>query len=87
LRREVRVEIGVKDEPVERGRAVTDGGIREAIETLARRRARTVGLAVGDGVMSGDGEGDGDGWGVGVTATAWSVKLAQGFGRTLAHRW
>jgi hypothetical protein len=46
--------------------------------------AVSVGLAVGDGVRSGDGEGDG--CGVGVTATAWRVKLAQGFGGTLAHR-
>ena len=44
-----------------------------------------LGVAVGDGEVSGDA--DGDGCGVGVTATACSVKLAQGFGGTLAHRW
>jgi hypothetical protein len=44
-----------------------------------------VGLAVGDGEVSGDGEGDA--CGVGVVASAWSVKLAQGFGWTLAQRW
>ena len=46
--------------------------------------AVSVGLAVGDGLVSGDGVGDG--CGVGVTATACSVKLAHGFGGTLAHR-
>lgn len=46
-----------------------------------------VGLAVGDGEVSGDGDADGDGSGVGVVASAWSVKVAQGFGGTLAHRW
>jgi hypothetical protein len=49
--------------------------------------AVSVGLGVGDGLVSGDADGDGDGWGVGVTATACRVKLAQGFGGTLAHRW
>ncbi len=42
------------------------------------------GLAVGEGLTSG--EADGEAWGVGVAVTACSVKLAQGFGGTLAHR-
>ena len=46
-----------------------------------------LGLELGDGLVSGDGESDGDGWGEGEAASAWRVKLAHGFGRTLAHRW
>jgi hypothetical protein len=44
-----------------------------------------VGVAVGDGEVSGDG--DSDGCGVGLVASGCRVKLAQGFGWTLAHRW
>ena len=45
-------------------------------------------LGVGDGDSDGvgDGEGDGDAAGVGVGGP-WRVKLAQGFGGTLAQRW
>src|SRR5258706_11288128 len=45
-------------------------------------------LGVGDGDSDGvgDGEGEGDTAGVGVGGP-WRVKLAQGFGGTLAHRW
>jgi hypothetical protein len=51
--------------------------------------AVSVGPAVAEGVGDSDGDGDsdgeGDGEGVGVAAS--SVKLAQGNGATLAHRW
>ncbi len=45
-------------------------------------------LGVGDGDSDavGEGEGEGDAAGVGVGGP-WRVKLAHGFGGTLAHRW
>ena len=45
-------------------------------------------LGVGDGDSDGVGEGDGEGEAAGVGVGEPSrVKLAQGFGGTLAHRW
>jgi hypothetical protein len=41
----------------------------------------SVGLGDGDGDVSGDGEVEGDG----DAAAAWRLKVAQGFGATLAH--
>jgi hypothetical protein len=45
-----------------------------------------VGLVLGDGDGDVSGDGDGDSCGVGVDASGCRVKLAHGFGWTLAHR-
>jgi hypothetical protein len=74
---------------------ITNGGFNITSRPLGVAASRVgvavsaLGLALGDGLVSGDGDGesDGDGCGVGVTATPCRVKLAHGFGRTLAHRW
>ena len=67
---------------------ITNGGFNIASKPLAvvatgvGLGASAVGLAVGDAVVSGDGDGDAPGVGAG----ACRVKLAQGFGGTLAQR-
>jgi hypothetical protein len=43
------------------------------------------GVATVSGLLDGDGSGDGEATGDGVVAAACRVKLAQGFGATLAH--
>jgi hypothetical protein len=43
------------------------------------------GVATSDGVLDGDGSGEGEASGDGVVATPCKVKVAQGFGATLAH--
>jgi hypothetical protein len=59
-----------------------------AVSTSGDALGLEVGDAEGDGEPAGDGasEGDGEAAGVGVGDPC-SVKLAQGFGCTLAHRW
>ncbi len=68
---------------------ITNGGLvmRSKVLSLAAPGVglgESVGLAVGDGEVSGDA--DGDTVGVGLAAAACRVKLAQGLGGTLAHR-
>lgn len=48
--RERREEIGMQNEPVQRGRSVADHGIGESIEALSERAAGVVGLAIGEPV-------------------------------------
>jgi hypothetical protein len=65
---------------------MTNGGL--SIRSMPLMGAATgvglgdsLGLGEGDGEVSGDGEGDGDG----EAAAAWRLKVAQGFGATLAQ--
>ena len=74
---------------------ITNGGFNIRSRPLGVAASRVgvavsaLGLALGDGLVSGDGDGEsaGVGLGAGEAAGAWSVKLAQGLGGTLAHRW
>ena len=73
---------------------ITNGGFIIESRPLGAAATRvglavSVGLAIDDGLVSGDGDGEsaGVGLGAGEAAGASSVKLAQGLGGTLAHRW
>ena len=66
------------------GRVMTSNPLRPELVVSTTGEALGVGTGDSDGV--GEGEGDGVAAGVGVGAP-WSVKLAQGLGGTLAHRW
>src|SRR5216683_6577596 len=66
------------------GLVMTSKPLRPELVVSTTGDALGVGDRDSDG--EGDGEGDGDAAGVGVGGP-WSVKLAQGFGGTLAQRW
>lgn len=68
---------------------ITNGGFNIAskplgVVAMGVGLGESVGLAVGDGEVSGEGDGDAPEVGVGVGGCR--VKLAQGFGGTLAQR-
>lgn len=70
------------------GLVITSRPVRPEPVVSVSRDALAVVVVEGDGDDDGDGEGEGEGdgeaAGVGVGGP-WSVKLAQGFGWTLAH--
>jgi hypothetical protein len=67
------------------GFMITSSPLRPELVSSVKREPLAVSEGEGEGDSDGDSDGDGEVGGVGV-GDPWRVKLAHGFGCTLAHR-